>query len=85
VRGCGGCLHQRCPLPFRRHHSAVTFYPSSCPSSCLPADELRSYLKQLREALVPKLVDRLYSGEGGAVNKFWMAFAKRKFLNKEFP
>lgn len=34
---------------------------------------------------MPKLVDRLYSGEGGAPNKFWMAFAKRKFLNKEFP
>jgi hypothetical protein len=27
----------------------------------------------------------LYVDEGTKMNKFWMAFAKKKFMNKELP
>ena len=47
---------------------------------------LRDYLRQLREAVVPRLLDRVYGEErGDAPSKHWMQFAKRKFLGKEFP
>ena len=47
------------------------------------AEALRAFLKQLREALAPRLIDAVYSADG-TQNKHWMAFSKRKFLNKEF-
>ena len=40
-------------------------------------------MKQLREALAPRLIDAVYNPDG-TQNKHWMAFNKRKFLNKEF-
>ena len=56
----------------------------SQPKSASEADTLKALMKQLREALVPRLLDRIYSGPDGGPNKHWMAFSKRKFLNKEF-
>ncbi len=45
----------------------------------------RSFLKQLREALAARLVDKVFGGADVAMtSKFWLSFAKRKFLNKEF-
>mmetsp|Transcript_79096 Transcript_79096/g.191582 ORF Transcript_79096/g.191582 Transcript_79096/m.191582 type:complete len:189 (+) Transcript_79096:168-734(+) len=44
------------------------------------AELCRSYFKQIRETLVSRLADRIYAD--GAPNKFWMAFSKRKFMNK---
>ncbi len=46
------------------------------------ADSLRAYLKQAREETGARLVTRCYTAEG-TPNKFWMAFSKRKFMNKE--
>ena len=46
------------------------------------ADSTRSYFKQLRTAVSKRLAPRLYFADG-TPNKFWMAFAKRKFMNKE--
>jgi actin related protein 2/3 complex subunit 3 len=50
------------------------------------AETLKGFLRQLREALVPRLLERVYApdAEGGAPNKFWLAFSKRKFINREF-
>ena len=43
------------------------------------------YLRQLRECVVARLLERVYD-EGGALNKHWAAYGKRKgFLGKEFP
>jgi actin related protein 2/3 complex subunit 3 len=39
-------------------------------------------LKQAREELGRRLVGRVY-GEDGAPSKFWMVFAKRRFMNKQ--
>jgi actin related protein 2/3 complex subunit 3 len=45
-------------------------------------EKLRTYLRQCREAATRRLVDRVYN-EDGSPNKHWMAFHKRKFMNKE--
>jgi len=52
------------------------------PSLPLAPDALRAYLKQAREETGTRLVPRCYT-EDDKPNKFWMAFAKRKFMNKE--
>jgi len=46
-------------------------------------ETLRGYLKQLREATVARLEPVLY-GADGTPNKHWLAFSKRKFMNREF-
>lgn len=43
---------------------------------------LRNYLKQVREEVGTRLIPLCYTADGKH-NKFWMAFAKRKFMNKE--
>jgi hypothetical protein len=90
--GGGGGLHARC-CPLRcvavacgtgaaprsshfRHPPPATRHPR--------AESYKAYLKQLRETLAARLVDRVYNPDG-TLNKFWAMFAKRKFLNKEFP
>ena len=45
------------------------------------ADELRALFKQMREEISLRMIDRIYL-EDGTKNKWWMLFAKRKFMNK---
>ena len=52
------------------------------PASREEGDALRAYLKQAREETGARLVLKCYT-EDGRPNKFWMAFSRRKFLNKE--
>eukprot|EP00299_Pterocystis_sp_00344_P008218 c3029_g1_i1.p1 GENE.c3029_g1_i1~~c3029_g1_i1.p1 ORF type:complete len:189 (-),score=35.79 c3029_g1_i1:52-585(-) len=41
----------------------------------------RLYMKQMREEITNRLLDRVF--EGDTINKFWVhQFAKRKFMNK---
>ena len=47
------------------------------------AETLRAFFKQLREALVTRLLERIYNADGSP-NKHWLLFSKRKFLGKEF-
>ena len=44
------------------------------------ADLCRGYLKQLREELGRRLITKVYLD--GQPSKLWLAFAKRKFMNK---
>lgn len=44
-------------------------------------ETIRGYLKQLREAIALRLVDHVFAD--GTRSKWWMLFAKRKFMNKE--
>lgn len=53
------------------------------PKSSNEADNLRAYFRQLREACVVRLVDRVYN-EDNTPNKHWIAYSKKKFMNKEF-
>ena len=52
----------------------------SAPGSKKESDTMRAYLKQAREELSKRIVDRLY-GEDGARNKWWMQYARRDFMN----
>lgn len=54
------------------------------PRPAAPAEQLRSYLRQLRETLAPRLVERVYA-PGGPGAKFWLAFGKRRFMGRELP
>lgn len=46
------------------------------------AEQLRGYLSQVRQELAGRLVQRLYAHNPSAPDKFWMSFAKRKFMGK---
>lgn len=46
------------------------------------AETLRGYLSQVRQELASRLHARLYADGSGVPNKFWMSFAKRKFMGK---
>ena len=44
-------------------------------------ETIRGFLKQFREAIAARLVDEVFPN--GEKSKWWMLFAKRKFMNKE--
>ena len=52
----------------------------AAPRTPAEAEQLRLLLRQLREALVGRLLDRVYAQDP----KHWLAFAKKKFMGKEF-
>jgi actin related protein 2/3 complex subunit 3 len=54
------------------------------PKAPAEAENLRNYFRQLREGAVARLLVRMFN-EDGTPNKHWMAYSKRKFMNKEFP
>ena len=47
------------------------------------ADLCRAYLKQLREELGRRLIGKVYATSDGGPSKFWIVFAKRRFMNKQ--
>ena len=47
----------------------------------MSAELCRTYLKQVREEMGRRLVSKVYNEEGQP-SKFWLVFAKRKFMNK---
>ena len=55
-----------------------SFYPG--PTTSQEADLCRGYLKQAREEIGRRLIEKVYVD--GAPSKFWTTFAKRKFMNK---
>jgi len=61
-------------FPFRTGFSA--------PNSSQEADQLRQYLTQLRQELGLRLCDKVYDSETGKASKWWLCFAKRKFMDK---
>ncbi|KAI9221267.1 actin-related protein 2/3 complex subunit 3 [Blastocladiella britannica] len=54
----------------------------AAPESRAEADNLRTYLTQLRQETAARLLDRLYADDPTKPSKWWMAFSKRKFMNK---
>ncbi|KAI5297742.1 tRNA (adenine(58)-N(1))-methyltransferase non-catalytic subunit trm6 [Ascosphaera pollenicola] len=51
------------------------------PSHRQDAEALRSYISQVRQELAIRLHARLYPG-GEGPSKWWLSFAKRKFMGK---
>lgn len=45
------------------------------------ADLLRQYFLQLRHEIGNRLVERIYANEHGKPSKWWLCFAKRKFMD----
>ncbi|XP_011078530.1 actin-related protein 2/3 complex subunit 3-like [Sesamum indicum] len=54
------------------------------PQSQKEAELLRNYLKQIREETNRRLLSVAYRSNG-TPNKWWLAFAKRKFMNITIP
>jgi actin related protein 2/3 complex subunit 3 len=46
------------------------------------ADLLRSYLSQFRQELGSRVIAKVYNRDPTRPDKFWLAFTKRKFMNK---
>ncbi|KZP00162.1 ARP2/3 complex 21 kDa subunit [Calocera viscosa TUFC12733] len=61
-------------FPLNAHYQA--------PPSRIDADQLRSYLVQVRQELSARLVERLYADGTGKPSKWWMCFTKRRFMNR---
>ena len=48
-------------------------------------EELNKYLKEIRNVLVERLLEKLYNPEWGTLDlKFWLAFHKKRFLKFEW-
>jgi hypothetical protein len=45
-------------------------------------DLFRGYFRWIRDETNRRIVERLYNADG-TKNKWWQAFSKRKFMNKE--
>ncbi|KAI9189648.1 subunit of the Arp2/3 complex [Blastocladiella emersonii ATCC 22665] len=54
----------------------------AAPATRADADNMKAYLQQLRTELFTRLVDKLYAEDNAKPSKWWMAFAKRKFMGK---
>ncbi|XP_064460370.1 actin-related protein 2/3 complex subunit 3-like isoform X1 [Ornithodoros turicata] len=52
------------------------------PSSPAEAETMRSYLTQLRQECGMRLCDKVFDTESGKPSKWWLCFAKRKFMDK---
>ncbi|KAI0346877.1 ARP2/3 complex, 21 kDa p21-Arc subunit [Trametopsis cervina] len=52
------------------------------PANRADAEYLRQYLTQVRQELAARLVERLYADGTGKPSKWWMAFQKRRFMNR---
>lgn len=45
-------------------------------------DLMRNYLTQLRQETGNRICEKVFNTEDGRPNKFWMCFAKKKFMEK---
>lgn len=46
------------------------------------AEQLRLYLSQVRQELAARLLARVYEESEAKPSKWWLSFAKRKFMGK---
>jgi actin related protein 2/3 complex subunit 3 len=70
-------------IPGDRDFKLAALFPA--PASAAEAEGLRKYLAKLRLELVKGLLSRLYpssAADSTTPDKWWMSFAKRKFMNK---
>ncbi|XP_059479432.1 actin-related protein 2/3 complex subunit 3 [Neocloeon triangulifer] len=52
------------------------------PASAAEADLMRQYLQQLRQETGVRVCERVFSTEDGRPSKWWLCFAKKKFMDK---
>ena len=58
---------------------------TNAPTSAEERETFRRFARKCRETLARRLVARCYDGETGERDKFWTAFARRRFLNRPPP
>ncbi|KAG8218557.1 actin-related protein 2/3 complex subunit 3, partial [Butyriboletus roseoflavus] len=68
------------PIPGDANFALNAHYAG--PGNRADADYLRTYLTQVRQELAARLVERLYADGSGKPSKWWMAFQKRRFMNR---
>ena len=54
----------------------------AAPASRGDVELFRQYLQQFRQELAQRVVAKVYANDDTKPDKFWMAFTKRKFMNK---
>lgn len=52
------------------------------PATKNEADLLRGYLQQFRQELADRLLKRVYADDEAVPSKYWLAFTRRRFMNK---
>jgi actin related protein 2/3 complex, subunit 3 len=52
------------------------------PSTAAEGDLMRQYLQQVRQETGIRVCERVFSGEDGKPSKWWLCFAKKKFMDK---
>lgn len=52
------------------------------PRDRLESDTLKGYLTQFRQELALRLIARIYPNGETVPNKYWLAFTRRRFMNK---
>lgn len=52
------------------------------PATRLDAELLRGYLQQFRQELSTRLIQRIYADDKSKPSKYWLAFQKKRFMNK---
>ena len=58
---------------------------TNAPTSAEERETFRRFARKCRETLARRLVARCYDRETGERDKFWTAFARRRFLNRPPP
>ena len=58
---------------------------TNAPTSAEEGETFRRFARSCRETLARRLVARCYARETGERDKFWTAFARRRFLNRPPP
>lgn len=71
--------HESFRIPGDAGFALGSFFPA--PASSQEAELCRTYLKQMREETGRRLITKVYGADGTA-SKFWIVFAKKKFMNK---
>ncbi|CAK8681172.1 actin-related protein 2/3 complex subunit 3-like [Clavelina lepadiformis] len=52
------------------------------PQSRSDADLMKAYIQQLRHETGERLLERVWDNDAGRASKWWLCFAKRKFMEK---
>lgn len=51
------------------------------PSACV-SDLMRQYLQQIRQETGVRVCDKVFGSDDGKPSKWWLCFAKKKFMDK---
>lgn len=52
------------------------------PATASEGDMMRNYLTQIRQETGSRICEKVFSTEDGKPSKWWMCFAKKKFMEK---